>query len=144
MKKIFITLLAAAALTACIEDKTSFPTDSVDDITVTDIADGSVVRNGYLEPFDFAPTLMQGDRTLDDENYSYRWELNEYPQSPDFEVIGTGRELHTVLNNPISNRNYVLKLTVTDLANELEFLFSWQLYIQPACLLYTSDAADDR
>ncbi len=144
MKKIFITLLAAAALTACIEDKTSFPTDSVDDITVTDIADGSVVRNGYLEPFDFAPTLMQGDRTLDDENYSYRWELNEYPQSPDFEVIGTERELHTVLNNPISNRDYVLKLTVTDLANELEFLFSWQLYIQPAFLdgLVVSDTKD--
>lgn len=144
MKKIFITLLATAALTACIEDKTTFPTDAVDDIVVTDIADGSIVRNGYLEPFDFAPTLMQGDRTLDDENYSYRWELNEYPQSPDFEVIGTERELHTVLNNPISNRDYVLKLTVTDLANELEFLFSWQFYIQPAFLdgLVVSDTKD--
>lgn len=144
MKKIFITLLAAVALTACIEDKTSFPTDTVDDIVATDIADGSVVRNGYLEPFDFAPTLMQGDRPLDDEHYSYRWELNEFPKSIDFEVIGTERELHTVLNNPISTSSYILKLTVTDLANELEFLFSWNLYIQPAFLdgLVVSDTKD--
>ncbi len=143
MKKILITLLAAASLTACIEDKTTFPVNSVADIELAanDQADISI---GYLEPFDFAPALTQGGKELDNENYTYRWEINDIPKSSDFEVIGTERELHTVLNQPINIGSYLLKLTVTDLANELEYLFAWNLYVQTAFLdgLVVSDTKD--
>ena len=145
MKKIFICIVlvcAALGISGCYEDKSTYVTDPIPDIVLTD-TETTELRVGYLEQIDFAPELTQGDKTLDD-SYTYSWELNDVPNGSDFQVIGTERELHTSIPNGISTTPYLLKLTVRDSENDLEYLFWWDLYVQSAFLdgLVISDTKD--
>lgn len=92
-----------------------------------------------------APELTQGGKVLEDnDNYTYTWELNEVPDENQFQTISTERELHVTVPNGISTTPYLLKLTVKDTENDLEYLFWWDLYIQSAFLdgLVISDTKD--
>ena len=145
MKKIlcYIVLASAGAgLAGCYEDKSTYATDQIPDIVLTDVTTTTLYM-GYLEQIDFAPELTQDGKVLDD-SYHYTWELNDVPDGNEFEVIGTERELHVSVPNGISTQPYLLKLTVEDPQNGLEYLFWWDLYIQSAFLdgLLVSDTKD--
>lgn len=145
MKKIlsYIALACAASgLAGCYEDKSTYVTDPIPDVVLTD-TETSSIYTGYLEQIDFAPELTQ-DGELLDESYTYTWELNDIPDGNEFQTIGTERELHTSVPNGISTEPYLLKLTVRDTENDLEYLFWWDLYIQSAFLdgLVISDTKD--
>lgn len=143
MKQVIITFaVAASLLTACYDDKSSYITNPIDDVVLADA--NTDIRIGYLQELDFAPTLTQGGVSLDEGNYSYLWQINEIPRSNEFETIGTEKELHVTLTNSISTGAYTLTLTVSDLDNDLQYLFSWNLYVQSAFLdgLVVSDTKD--
>lgn len=131
-KNILVFVLACLGSTACYEDKTTFATDRIDDIVLSD-AETTAIYSGYLEQIDFAPELTQGDKVLEGD-FSYKWEINDIPNGNEFETIGTEKELHATLVNAISTRPYLLKLTVRDQANDLEYIFWWDLYVQSAFL----------
>ena len=48
----------------------------------------------------------------------YEWAVTEEPSTsnPVYEIIGTEKDFHGIINRPISNGAYTLKLTVTDVA----------------------------
>ena len=147
MKKILTCIVlafAASGLAGCYEDKSTYATDQIPDIVLTDTETTSIYT-GYLEQIDFAPELAQGGKVLEDnDNYTYTWELNEVPDENQFQTISTERELHVTVPNGISTTPYLLKLTVKDTENDLEYLFWWDLYIQSAFLdgLVISDTKD--
>ncbi|WP_290535282.1 PKD-like family lipoprotein [Alistipes sp.] len=147
MKKILTCIVlafAASGLAGCYEDKSTYATDQIPDIVLTDTETTSIYT-GYLEQIDFAPELTQGGKVLEDnDNYTYTWELNEVPDENQFQTISTERELHVTVPNGISTTPYLLKLTVKDTENDLEYLFWWDLYIQSAFLdgLVISDTKD--
>lgn len=147
MKKILtcITLaFAASGLAGCYEDKSTYATDQIPDIVLTD-TETTAIYTGYLEQINFAPELTQDGKVLDDnDNYIYTWELNDIPDGNEFQTIGTERELHATVPNGVSTNPYLLKLTVRDPENNLEYLFWWDLYIQSAFLdgLVISDTKD--
>lgn len=147
MKKILTCIVlafAASGLAGCYEDKSTYATDQIPDIVLTD-TETTAIYTGYLEQIDFAPELAQGGKVLEDnDNYTYTWELNEVPDENQFQTISTERELHVTVPNGISTTPYLLKLTVKDQGNDLEYLFWWDLYIQSAFLdgLVISDTKD--
>lgn len=147
MKKILTCIVlafAASGLAGCYEDKSTYATDQIPDIVLTD-TETTAIYTGYLEQIDFAPELAQGGKVLEDnDNYTYTWELNEVPDENQFQTISTERELHVTVPNGISTTPYLLKLTVKDTENDLEYLFWWDLYIQSAFLdgLVISDTKD--
>lgn len=147
MKKILTCIVlafAASGLVGCYEDKSTYATDLIPDIVLTD-TETTAIYTGYLEQIDFAPELAQGGKVLEDnDNYTYTWELNEVPDENQFQIISTERELHVTVPNGISTTPYLLKLTVKDTENDLEYLFWWDLYIQSAFLdgLVISDTKD--
>ncbi len=147
MKKILTCIVlafAASGLVGCYEDKSTYATDLIPDIVLTD-TETTAIYTGYLEQIDFAPELTQGGKVLEDnDNYTYTWELNEVPDENQFQTISTERELHVTVPNGISTTPYLLKLTVKDQENDLEYLFWWDLYIQSAFLdgLVISDTKD--
>ena len=147
MKKILTCIVlafAASGLAGCYEDKSTYATDQIPDIVLTD-TETTAIYTGYLEQIDFAPELTQGGKVLEDnDNYTYTWELNEVPDENQFQTISTERELHVTVPNGISTTPYLLKLTVKDTENDLEYLFWWDLYIQSAFLdgLVISDTKD--
>ncbi|MCS2964914.1 hypothetical protein NXW94_00220 [Bacteroides ovatus] len=68
----------------------------------------------------------------------YEWAVTEEPSTnnPVYEIIGTEKRLSWyIINRPISNGAYTLKLTVTDVANDnLQYIYSWELYVQSSFL----------
>lgn len=143
-KNIIIGAFLTVALSSCYEDKSSFPVNTIDDV-VLDIEDADkTIRTGYLEQLDIVPELTKGGNALGDEGFSYLWEINILPKSYEFEVLGTERELHAVITNPISTDNYLLKLTIHDDAENLSYLFTWNVYVETAFLdgLVVSDTHD--
>lgn len=143
-KNIILAALVSLTLSSCYEDKSSFPDNKIDDVVLNVTEADKTIRTGYLEQLDIVPELTKGGKALGDEGFSYLWELNILPNNGEFEVIGTERELHAVMTNPIATRNYLLKLTVHDDAEELSYLFTWDVYIETAFLdgLIVSDTRD--
>lgn len=132
MKKIIISLLLCAGAVSCYEDKTTYPTNQIPDVVLT--GDASDLRIGYMEQLDVVPDLTFDGQTLPDDRFSYLWEINIIPRSLDFETIGTDKELHVVLSNMIADSYYLLRLTVTDEAYDMEYQFAWHVYVQPSFL----------
>ena len=146
MKKIIFAAIISAVLCSCYEDKSTYATNKIDDV-VLNIADADkTIRIGYLEQLDIVPQLTKGGKALGDEGFTYLWEMNILPRNNEFEVLGTEPELHALMNNPISTQNYILKLTVHDQAEELDYLFTWDVYVETAFLdgLVVSDTRDGK
>lgn len=143
-KNIIIGVALTVALSSCYEDKSTFPVNTIDDVVLNIQDADKTIRTGYLEQLDLVPDLTKGGKVLGDDGFSYLWEINILPNNTEFEVLGTERELHTVINNPISTGNYLLKLTVRDEAEELSYLFTWNVFVETSFLdgLVVSDTRD--
>lgn len=122
---------------SCYDDKSSFATNFIPEvqISISDKDQESSIYIGYQSPVDIVPSITQDG--FDGSNLRYEWAVTEETTSlnPVYETIGTEKEFHGIINRPISNGAYVLKLTVTDVANDnLQYIYSWNLYVQSSFL----------
>ena len=143
MKKNNITQLIILLLpnilwfTSCYEDKSSFVTNLIPEvqISINDKNQENSIYVGYQSPVDIVPSITQDG--FDGSNLRYEWAVTEEPSTsnPVYEIIGTEKDFHGIINRPISNGAYTLKLTVTDVANDnLQYIYSWELYVQSSFL----------
>ena len=143
MKKNNITQLIILLLpnilwfTSCYEDKSSFVTTLIPEvqISINDKNQENSIYVGYQSPVDIVPSITQDG--FDSSNLRYEWAVTEEPSTtnPVYEIIGTEKDFHGIINRPISNGAYTLKLIVTDVANDnLQYFYSWKLYVQSSFL----------
>lgn len=148
MKKntLIIGLFTAFALSSCYEDKSTLPENPIDGVELNVTEEEKVIRIGYKEQLDIVPNITKNGK-VDDSGLTYEWAVNIYPgwSKYEYEVIGTEKELHTVLNNAISNDSYYLRLLVTDTKHDdLQYSFLYQVFVQPSMLdgLLIADTKD--
>lgn len=148
MKKntLIIGLFTAFALSSCYEDKSTLPDNPIDDVELNITEEEKIIRIGYKEPLDIVPNITKNGKA-DDSGLTYEWAINIHSgwSNYEYEVIGTEKELHTVLNNEISNSYYYLRLLVTDTKHDdLQYSFLYQVYVQPSMLdgLLIADTKD--
>ena len=148
MKKntLIIGLFTAFALSSCYEDKSTLPENPIDGVELNITEEEKVIRIGYKEQLDIVPNITKNGKA-DDTGLTYEWAINIYPgwSKSEFEVVGTEKELHTVLNNGISNDSYYLRLLVTDTKHDnLQYSFLYQVFVQPSMLdgLLIADTKD--
>ena len=144
---IILLLLNILWLTSCYEDKSSFATSLIPEvqISMSDKNQESSIYASYQSPVDIIPSITQ--EGSDGSNLRYEWAVTEETSNsnPVYEIIGTEKDFHGIINRPISNGAYTLKLTVTDVANDnLQYFYSWRLYIQSSFLdgLLVADSED--
>lgn len=134
---VMLLLLSMLSITSCYDDKSSLAANMIPEVQIS-IADENQKNSiylGYQSPVDIIPTITQ--KGLNDSNLRYEWAITESTSSnnPIFEVIGTEKEFHGIINRPISSGAYTLKLTVTDTANDdLQYIYPWALYVQSSFL----------
>ena len=134
---IILLLLNILWLTSCYEDKSSFATSLIPEvqISMSDKNQESSIYASYQSPVDIIPSITQ--EGSDGANLRYEWAVTEESSTnqPVYEIIGTEKEFHGIINRPISNGAYTLKLTVTDVANDnLQYFYTWKLYVQSSFL----------
>lgn len=143
-KHILAATIALLALNSCYDDKSTLPVNTIDDVVLEATEDERNIRIGYLEQLDLAPKLSKGGKALDNDNFTYHWEMNIVPLKQEYETLGTEKELHAVITNQINTNSYILKLTVHDIAEDLDYLFNWNVFVETAFLdgLIVSDTRD--
>ena len=134
-KNILLTaLFTALALSSCYEDKSTLPDNPIDGVELNITEAEKIIRVGYKEQLDIVPNLTKNGKA-DDAGLAYEWAINLYPgwSKSEFEVIGTEKELHTVLTNDVNNDCYYLRLLVTDTQHDdLQYSFLYQIFVQPS------------
>nr|WP_320059553.1 PKD-like family lipoprotein [uncultured Bacteroides sp.] len=146
LKYIAIALLGAICLTSCYDDKSTYATNLIDEVSIDTTGISSTLYVGYQEMLDLVPTISVKTKSVED-NLDYEWALTELPKdsNTDYEIISTEKELHHAISRPISATPYTLKLTVTDTENDnLQYLCTWQIYVQSSFVdgLLISDTKD--
>ena len=135
------------ALSSCYEDKSTLPDNPIDGVELNVATEEEkTIRVGYKEQLDIVPNITKNGKT-DDTGLTYEWAINLFPGwgKTEYEVIGTEKELHTILDNAVSNDSYYLRLLVTDTKNDnLQYSFLYQVYVQPSMLdgLLIADTKD--
>lgn len=138
MKKntLIIAFFTTLALSSCYDDESTLPEKSIEGVELNITEAEKIIRVGYKEQLDIVPNLTRNGKT-DDTGLVYEWAINMLPgwSKTEYEVIGTERELHTVLDNAISNDSYYLRLLVTDTQNQdLQYSFLYEVFVQPSML----------
>lgn len=115
------------SLTGCYEDKSTFADNPIDYVTIDTTGIKELQYVGYQEQLDIIPKIQSEKPGL-----QYQWELTDIPNSSgEFEVISTEKELHYIMNRPISTQPYYLQLTVTDTERgKLQNTCLWKVYVQ--------------
>lgn len=134
--KFIITFFVALTLSSCYEDKSTLPENPIDGVVLNITEAEKIIRVGYKEQLDIVPNLTRNGKS-DDTGLAYEWAINMLPgwSKTEYEVIGTEKELHTVLSNEISNDSYFLRLLVTDTQNyDLQYSFLYEVIVQPSML----------
>ncbi|MBQ8502166.1 MAG: hypothetical protein IJ494_07745 [Bacteroides sp.] len=150
MKKnrIIIALFTALAATSCYEDKSTLPDNPIDGVTLNATEEEKTIRVGYKEQIDIVPNITRNGKS-DDSGLTYEWAINLFPgwSKTEYEVVGTEKELHTVLDNEVNSDSYYLRLLVTDtMHDDLQYSFLYQVYVQPSLLdgLLICDTKDEQ
>ena len=123
-------------MTSCYEDKSTLADNSIDGVELTITDEEKIIRVGYKEQLDIVPNLTKGGK-VDDTGLVFEWAINQYAgwSKTEYQVIGTEKELHTVLDNAVNSDCYYLRLLVTDTQNDdLQYSFLYQVYVQPSML----------
>ena len=112
----------------CIRDsKSTFANNSIEYVTIDTTGISKLQYVGYQEQLDITPKIQPEKPGL-----QYQWALTDIPNSAgELEVISTEKELHYIMNRPVSAQPYYLLLTVTDTENgELQNTCIWTVYVQ--------------
>lgn len=148
MKKntLIIGLFTALAFSSCYEDKSTLPDNPIAGIELNITEEEKTIRVGYKEQLNIVPNITKNGKA-DEAGLTYEWAINLFPgwSKTEYEVIGTEKELHTILNNEVNGDSYYLRLLVTDTENNnLQYSFLYQVYVQPSRLdgLLIADTKD--
>lgn len=148
MKKntLMIACFMMLALSSCYEDKSTLPENSIDGVELNITESEKVILVGYKEQLDIVPNITRNGK-VDDTGLTFEWAINLFPgwSKTEYEVIGREKELHTVLENEVSEDSYYLRLLVTDTQNDnLQYSFLYQVNVQPSMLdgLLIADTKD--
>ncbi|MFA5713467.1 MAG: PKD-like family lipoprotein [Bacteroidales bacterium] len=132
MKKIIynslILLQILFVTTGCFEDKSTLDTKKIDEVTIESSSIPNILRVGYLEEINLEVTVKSGS-VENPPNFSYRWELNETPESTQFIEISNERTVTATIRNPIITSAYTLLFTARDEEHGLEYQKSWPLFV---------------
>jgi hypothetical protein len=122
--------------TSCYDDKSEYATNPIDEVKI-EVSDEKTIYIGYLEELNIVPTITQGGKT-DVKGLKYEWELSIIADmnEAEYQSISTEPELHEIINRPIANVPYSLRLTVTDTTNkeDLQYQYYWNVYVQSSFL----------
>ena len=124
---LILFILNLLGLSGCYDDKSTFANHSIEYITIDTTGIKKLQYVGYLEQLDITPKILPESPGL-----QYEWALTDIPNSAgEFEVISNEKELHYIMNRPISIQPYYLQLTVTDTENgKLQNTCIWSVYVQ--------------
>lgn len=124
---IIVLLVNILSLSGCYDDKSTLAISSIDYVSID--TTGIELRQyvGYQEILDIIPIIKPEKPGL-----QYQWALTDIPNLfGELQVISTEKELHYVMNRPISAQPYYLQLTITDTENdELQNTCMWEVYVQ--------------
>ncbi|GLL55429.1 hypothetical protein KUBF_30920 [Bacteroides finegoldii] len=124
---LILFLLNIFSLSGCYDDKSTFANNSIEYVTIDTTGISKLQYVGYQEQLDITPKIQPEKPGL-----QYQWALTDIPNSAgELEVISTEKELHYIMNRPVSAQPYYLLLTVTDTENgELQNTCIWTVYVQ--------------
>lgn len=128
---LIVMLPVVSAITGCYDDKSTYPVSPIDEVVIGEAGFPEEIHTGYLEELVMAPTITVAGRN-DDRGLKYEWAITELGSlSSDFEVVSTEKELHIIVNRPVSFVPYTIKLTVTDEKHGgLQYLRTWKMHVQ--------------
>lgn len=123
---ILISILCAAAITSCYQDKSTYATKDIAEIYIS--CPDSTLTVYYGETLELAPAVTEEGRTAED--FTYQWNMDITPGSTANRLdLGTEPSLeYTVMNSP-STTPYSLSLTITDKINAYTKTFVWTVYV---------------
>ena len=108
MKKntLMIACFMMLALSSCYEDKSTLPENSIDGVELNITESEKVILVGYKEQLDIVPNITRNGK-VDDTGLTFEWAINLFPgwSKTEYEVIGREKELHTVLENEVSENH---------------------------------------
>lgn len=148
MRKYTLYLLLAGwglLAAACYEDTSSLPTNEIPPVEIEvpeAIATSlSVVHNARLDVTGIRITKAGKESP---EELTFEWHVSRTQNGSEPILLATTRELHEVIDLPISSDGYYLILTVTDTEHDLQYLHRWMLYVtaqynEGLVLAYTAD-----
>lgn len=124
---IIMLLVNILSLSGCYDDKSTLAISSIDYVAIDTTGIELKQYVGYQEILDITPVIQPEKPGL-----QYQWSLTDIPNlSGELQVISTEKELHYVINRPISAQPYYLQLTITDTENdELQNTCIWEVYVQ--------------
>ena len=109
MKKntLIIGLFTALAFSSCYEDKSTLPDNPLAGIELNITEEEKTIRVGYKEQLNIVPNITKNGKA-DEAGLTYEWAINLFPgwSKTEYEVIGTEKELHTILNNEVNGDSY--------------------------------------
>lgn len=124
--------MLSVAMAGCYDDKSTYPVSPIDGVVIETAGIPEKLYIGYLEELVLAPTILKGDNS-DDSGLLYEWAITESSSGTTFafETVSREKELHFIVNRPVSLAPYRVKLTVTDNENSgLQYLRMWEMYVQ--------------
>ncbi len=145
-KRIYIigSFLGLLGLSSCYDDSSTLGTGNIGNITFDEGQTNIYI--GFQEDLTVSPKLQIAEGT-NAGALEYEWALTETTatKEPEYEVIGTEKELAFTMSRPIASAPYTLKLIVTDTSkSDLQYIHSWKVYVQSSFLdgLLISDTKD--
>lgn len=133
------------ALSSCYDDDSTLPGRTINEVSINS-QDSSVLRVTYLDELTINPDVNRGSEA-DTVGLSYKWEITSTAGTDQSDMIelGTGRNLHAVINVEPATQAYYLRYTVTDNENGgLQYTRLWNVYVTSSFLdgIVISDTHD--
>jgi len=130
-RKIYNSIVLSLALllfNGCFTDKSGLDTNKLNEIVIEAPSMPDILRVEYLEEVTFDPTVTIG-RELSATDVTYKWEINQTPESTYLVEIGKERVLKTTIKNKILSSAYALIFTARDNKHGIEYQKSWPIYV---------------
>ena len=137
--RLFFTGMLIFLLYACFEDKGNYDYEYVQEVELLEKQGGfkdTVISRG--QRLAIVPNLQlllkEGDKVKDtvefeSERYQYEWKAGQYFISSGYTILGTSRNLDTVINLPIQNDPYLIIYTVTNKESKVSRSFTFNLRV---------------
>lgn len=128
--------MLSVAMAGCYDDKSTYPVSPIDGVVIDTAGIPEKLYIGYLEELVLSPTISKGGSS-GVGGLLYEWAITESSSGTTFafETVSREKELHFIVNRPVSLAPYRVKLTVTDNENGgLQYLRIWDMYVQSTFL----------
>jgi len=140
-----LLIIMVMSFTSCYDDKSTLDTDALPELTVDLGIEGDKIKVGFNEELDLNPTILKDGKEVSD-GFDYEWSMTSIPNELGFESISNEKNLKFVVDRPIANDQYVLKLICKDLNTNFEYINYWMVQVSSSygegiLVSYTDDGA---